>query len=313
MIRRVLQKSSCIRILGAPLIESLASHSFTTATAAEKPQTLPQPTRPSILFHRMLRTSTTQANLSYAELRDSDSESDSSSDSDNETLKGRRREGVALLRSLNAYKFREHLKSLRQNHTFIRYDEMVALAQKKGAAGTPAESRELCNTLISAGVVFRFRDVVYLSTHEVAETILASLPDTKVESEKRMEELKHELEPLEKQKNDYEARLSRYRSWMLGSGLFLLLFQFGVFVRLTYWELSWDVMEPIAYFTSLIYGIVLFTYSLWTKENFEIPNVSSKMAQFVIRKRHVKYDKERYSQLLKEFKRYQKLSLRFRP
>jgi len=33
------------------------------------------------------------------------------------------------------------------------------------------------------------------------------------------------------------------------SGFAVLAAQTAFFARLTYWELSWDVMEPIAYFT----------------------------------------------------------------
>ena len=310
MIRYILQKSSCIRLLSTPLVESLASHSSMTPTF-EKPQ-IPSPlfARSSTPFHWVLRTSTTQANVSYAESRDSDSDSDSSSDDD--TIRGRRREGVELLRSLNAYNFREHLKSLSQSRSFIRYDDMVALALQKGAAGTRAESMKLCNTLISAGVVFRFRDVVYLGTDEVAETILASLPDTKMESKKRMEELKAELKSLEAQKKDYDAHLDQYRTRMSVGLLALLVLHFGGFVRLTYWELSWDVMEPIAYFTTLAYGIAFLGYFVYTKEIFEIPKASSKAAAYLTRKHHYDYDKERYSQLLKEFQRFQKRGMRFR-
>ena len=38
------------------------------------------------------------------------------------------------------------------------------------------------------------------------------------------------------------------------------MLQWGVFLRLTFFELSWDVMEPISYFFSSLWGIVAYAY-----------------------------------------------------
>ena len=47
---------------------------------------------------------------------------------------------------------------------------------------------------------------------------------------------------------------------LLWAGLSLLVLQWGVFLRLTFFELSWDVMEPISYFFSSLWGIVAYAY-----------------------------------------------------
>ena len=47
---------------------------------------------------------------------------------------------------------------------------------------------------------------------------------------------------------------------LLWAGLTLLVLQWGVFLRLTFFELSWDVMEPISYFFSSLWGIVAYAY-----------------------------------------------------
>lgn len=49
---------------------------------------------------------------------------------------------------------------------------------------------------------------------------------------------------------------------MLWAGLLLLVVQWSLFLRLTFWELSWDVMEPISYFFSSLWGIVAYCYFL---------------------------------------------------
>ena len=49
---------------------------------------------------------------------------------------------------------------------------------------------------------------------------------------------------------------------MLWAGLALLVVQWSLFLRLTFWELSWDVMEPISYFFSSLWGILAYCYFL---------------------------------------------------
>lgn len=40
------------------------------------------------------------------------------------------------------------------------------------------------------------------------------------------------------------------------------------FMYLTWWELSWDVMEPVAYFVSLGYSLVAYMYFLYTRGSY---------------------------------------------
>lgn len=49
---------------------------------------------------------------------------------------------------------------------------------------------------------------------------------------------------------------------MLWAGLVLLITQWSLFLRLTFWELSWDVMEPISYFFTSLWGILAYCYFL---------------------------------------------------
>ena len=65
----------------------------------------------------------------------------------------------------------------------------------------------------------------------------------------KVQEIRSELAPLEAQHRHIEQRAFLWRSAIAYSGLAVLLAQFALFARLTYWELSWDVMEPISYFT----------------------------------------------------------------
>ena len=56
---------------------------------------------------------------------------------------------------------------------------------------------------------------------------------------------------------------------MILSGLGLMGFQFGLLARLTWWEYSWDIVEPITYFVT--YGTAIFGYMFFvaSKRDYE--------------------------------------------
>lgn len=56
---------------------------------------------------------------------------------------------------------------------------------------------------------------------------------------------------------------TRYLSWV---GLGLMGTQFGFMARLTWWEYSWDVMEPVTYFVGYATAIAMFAYYVITRQ-----------------------------------------------
>jgi len=66
---------------------------------------------------------------------------------------------------------------------------------------------------------------------------------------KELELLKDEIAPLENKKQTIvEKSLQRSKTWPW-IGLGLMGIQFGAMARLTWWEYSWDIMEPGAFHT----------------------------------------------------------------
>ena len=47
---------------------------------------------------------------------------------------------------------------------------------------------------------------------------------------------------------------------LLWTGLVFLMVQWGMLARLTFWELSWDVIEPITYFLGSGTTILFYCY-----------------------------------------------------
>eukprot|EP00252_Welwitschia_mirabilis_P017212 TRINITY_DN38187_c0_g1_i1.p1 TRINITY_DN38187_c0_g1~~TRINITY_DN38187_c0_g1_i1.p1 ORF type:complete len:288 (+),score=21.51 TRINITY_DN38187_c0_g1_i1:56-865(+) len=86
------------------------------------------------------------------------------------------------------------------------------------------------------------------------------------------EEIK-ELETLEKKKKeiDREAEKSVKKEFWFGG--FLMLLQSMALMRLTFWELSWDVMEPICFFLTNAYFLVGYSYFLATKTQPSLPGL----------------------------------------
>ncbi|KAL1076000.1 hypothetical protein V6Z11_D10G000300 [Gossypium hirsutum] len=54
---------------------------------------------------------------------------------------------------------------------------------------------------------------------------------------------------------------------ILWTGLGLAVGQVGLFFRLTFWEFSWDVMEPITYFSTSIIIVICYAYFLFTSRD----------------------------------------------
>uniref|UniRef100_A0A0R3Q242 Calcium uniporter protein n=1 Tax=Angiostrongylus costaricensis TaxID=334426 RepID=A0A0R3Q242_ANGCS len=80
------------------------------------------------------------------------------------------------------------------------------------------------------------------------------------------------------------------------------LILFSIFARLTWWEYSWDIMEPVTYFATYSTVIATFGYFLYTRQPFEYPSVRERVMTKQFYKRAVKegFDIERYNSLVTE-------------
>ena len=58
-------------------------------------------------------------------------------------------------------------------------------------------------------------------------------------------------------------RRSRILAW---AGLGFMGMQFGFLARLTWWEYSWDIIEPVTYFVTYGTAMALYAYYLVTRQ-----------------------------------------------
>lgn len=84
---------------------------------------------------------------------------------------------------------------------------------------------------------------------------------------------KLELEKLEMQKAAIDVAAESKVRAELCAGLCALLAQTIAFMRLTFWELSWDVMEPICFFVTSGYCGAAFLFYLLTRKEPSFENL----------------------------------------
>ncbi|KAL3875699.1 hypothetical protein ACJMK2_033627 [Sinanodonta woodiana] len=114
-----------------------------------------------------------------------------------------------------------------------------------------------------------------------------------------LESLQVQIAPLEKVKLELEIwsrKRSVYCSWL---GLGAMGIQFGLLARLTWWEYSWDIMEPVTYFVTYGTTMAMYAYFVLSKQEYSFPDVFDRIFLKLFYKgaKKTKLDVEQYNQL----------------
>jgi calcium uniporter protein, mitochondrial len=115
--------------------------------------------------------------------------------------------------------------------------------------------------------------------------------------------LRGELKAMEDQKAEIDQQAAAQVRRELWCGLGFLIVQTAAFMRLTFWELSWDVMEPICFYVTSMYFMAGYTFFLRTAkepsfEGFFQSRFASKQKR-LIKARN--FDPKRFNELKKAF------------
>ncbi len=98
---------------------------------------------------------------------------------------------------------------------------------------------------------------------KVGPIILAQvLPGCRDDAQLRLDKVDQELAEMEAIDRQAERSATRWTNAILFAGYVYAFSHIVVFSYLTFWELSWDVMEPIAYIVGLCYSFIAYTYFL---------------------------------------------------
>jgi len=118
----------------------------------------------------------------------------------------------------------------------------------------------------------------------------------------RLEHLRTEVSPLEKIKTELEQKAVKRVQVLTWLGLGLMGVQFGFLARLTWWEYSWDIMEPVTYFVGYASLMAMFAYYVVTKQEYTFPEVRDREYLLTMHREANKkrLDLERYNKLRNE-------------
>ncbi|CAL4897119.1 unnamed protein product [Urochloa decumbens] len=180
----------------------------------------------------------------------------------------------------------------------VGYGELLDACVDAGAARTHAEAEALARAMDDAGVVLLFRDKAYLHPEKVVDLVRRAVPlALGPENDPR----KEEFNQLQQKKEEIDKLAHKQVRRILWSGLGFFMCQVGLFFRLTFWEFSWDVMEPIAFFTTASGLLVGYAYFLITSRDPTYQDFMERL--FLSRQRKLcatqKFDMERYLELQK--------------
>lgn len=111
-----------------------------------------------------------------------------------------------------------------------------------------------------------------------------------------------ELKEMEVTRSEIEASAEAEVRRELWAGLALLAAQTAGFMRLTFWELSWDVMEPVCFYVTSLYFMLGYAFFLRTSrdpsfEGFFQSRLDAKRRR-LIKKRN--FDVGRFNELKRE-------------
>ncbi|KAL5558097.1 hypothetical protein UlMin_034308 [Ulmus minor] len=162
------------------------------------------------------------------------------------------------------------------------------------------QGNEFAKMLDESGNVIVLGNIVFLRPEQVAksmETLISQTVATPNDPRRK------ELERLEKQKAVIDQKARNLVKGELYGGLGFLLFQTLAAMRLTFWELSWDVMEPICFFVTSIHFALGYAFFLRTSTEPTFQGFFHR--RFVAKQKRLmelyNFDSQKYSQLRRAF------------
>jgi hypothetical protein len=171
---------------------------------------------------------------------------------------------VALAEELEEVGKTKDTMTVSELHEFVR--------TCKASTSTPQDVASTVKLLEDSGRVLILEDLVYLHPREVTSAVLRVLPGVPSKvfgvSDQELLKLQSEYDEMHANYDQAQRRASTRSSLVVYGGLMVLCAQLATFVRLTYYEFSWDVMEPISYFVGLSNAIMVYLFYIWNRRDF---------------------------------------------
>ncbi|KAI3462817.1 hypothetical protein Pfo_019480 [Paulownia fortunei] len=177
----------------------------------------------------------------------------------------------------------------------VSFSEFLEICAKE--CSSVDQGLEFAKILDESGSVIVLGNIVFLRPEQVVKAIQGLMPVAPNPDDPRMKE----FQEMEKQKAAIDRKAESYARRELWCGLGCLVVQTAAFIRLTFWELSWDVMEPICYYVTSMYFMGGYAFFLRTSkdpsfEGFFQSRSSAKQKRLM---KAQNFDVERYIELKK--------------
>lgn len=103
--------------------------------------------------------------------------------------------------------------------------------------------------------------------------------ETKREQEivTELENLKDEIQPMEKSRQELSLIAKKHTNRMVWLGLGLMGIQAGIMARLTWFDYSWDIVEPISYFVSYSAVVGTYAYFVLTRKEYDYASATDRI------------------------------------
>jgi hypothetical protein len=129
-----------------------------------------------------------------------------------------------------------------------------------------------------------------------------------------LEKLQNEVGPLEDKRDQINILAMKRTNTLTWVGLGLMSVQFGILARLTWWEYSWDIMEPVTYFVTYGTAMLAYAYFVLTKQEYILPAVADRQYLLTFHKnaKKVGLDVDKYNRLKDKIHKIESDLLRLR-
>ncbi|KAK9136400.1 hypothetical protein Syun_015730 [Stephania yunnanensis] len=197
-----------------------------------------------------------------------------------------------LLRFSHMEMLKSKLKQIRKS--CISYYEFIEIC-KEGSSLNPQQGLEFAKILDESGTVIVLGNVVFLHPQQIVKAIDKAIRMPQQNDDSR----KAELAKMENEKETIDVKADSMARREMWCGLGLLVVQTMGFMRLTFWDLSWDVMEPICFFATSAYVILGYLFFLKTSRDPSFEGLFQ--SRFSAKQRRLmkehKFDMERFQEL----------------
>lgn len=203
---------------------------------------------------------------------------------------------------------RQYFENKSKTCDFVTKDEFLQMLEDHGLK----YNKDHIRALHRLGIILHYDknveigDKIILNPFKVSESIEKelSVPDKKkiLAEIKAIEEQLATLDEISKSISIKATRSTKLMAWGL---MGFLTFQWLLFARFTWWDFSWDVIEPVTYFTTTI-ELVVGGYIYYLLRGREYSNVEFSELVFRNRFRAIAkrngFDIEHYENLIRKLK-----------